>query len=120
MMIQSSWYQKAPQISSMLAGKGRKFVLNLILPLLIAISILIYSNGYAAESSIHELQDHTYAGVYKHKISGDFTVRGWKLSPNIYFGQTKTFGVTSYGLMIDKGEYAFGVIDQKISIMKSF
>lgn len=119
MMIHSSRYKKTSQ-NSLLLGKRNKLTSNFPVPLLMAVLLMMYGNSHAAEPTNLSRQDQSYAGVYKHKVGSNFTVRGWKLSPNLYLGQTKTFGVTSYGLIMDKGEYAFGVVDQKISIMKSF
>lgn len=99
----------------------------LVMPLLLALSFLIQNQCQAAESfdADSRKNDFTslesgYAGIYKHKINSNFSVRGWRLTPNIYFGQTKAPGNTGYGLLVDKGDYAYGLIDQQISILKSF
>jgi len=119
MMTQSSWLLKAHQSVSLFSN-SRKYIAYVVLPLLLVLSFFIHNQCQAAESSAAKSQEHSYAGIYKHKINSNFSVRGWRLTPNIYFGQTKTFGDTGYGLLVDKGEYAYGLIDQKISILKSF
>jgi len=119
MMIELLWHQKARYYMPQ-SGIRRTFLMYLILPLLMALSFLIAKQCQAAESLNFKLHEKSYAGIDKHKINSNFSVRGWKLTPNVYFGQTRTFGNTGYGLLIDTGDYAYGLIDHKISILKSF
>jgi len=119
MMTQSSWLLKAHQSDSIFSN-SRKYIAYFLLPILLALSFVIHNQCQAAESDDAKLQKKGYAGIYKHRIDTNFSVRGWRLSPHVYFGQTKTLGSTGYGLLVDQGDYAYGLIDQKISILKSF
>jgi len=119
MMLQPSRFLKTHQSDSVYSN-GRKLAVYIVLPLLLALSFFIHNQCQAGESLDTKIKGNGYAGINKHKLNGSFSVRGWRLSPNIYFGQTKTFGTTGYGLLVDKGEYAYGLIGQKISILKSF
>lgn len=120
MMISPSWLQKA-RINGSLTNISRRYVAYVLLPVLLGISIFGQSKCIASESnSVPIIHGKGYAGVYKYKFNSNFSVRGWRLSPNVYLGQTKTFGHTRYGLLIDKGDYAYGLMNQQISILKSF
>ena len=120
MMISSSWLQKTRQSESLI-NISRRYVAYLLLPVILGISIFGQSKCLAAESdSAAIIHGKGYAGVYKYKFNSNFSLRGWRLSPNVYLGQTKAFGNTRYGLLIDKGDYAYGLMNQEISILKSF
>lgn len=119
MMIQLTWLLKAHHSSSMFSN-GCRVVRYFMAPIAIALSFFIHTQCQAEEPLDNKLQEKGYAGVFKYKINDNFTVRGWRLTPNVYFGQTKAFGNTGYGLLVDEGQYAYGLIDQKISILKSF
>ena len=119
MMIKSARLLQAHQSVS-LYSNSRKYTAYLFLPILLALSLLIHTQCQAADSLDTKIKEKSYAGIYKHKLNGTFSVRGWRLSSHVYFGQTKTFGNTGYGLLIDKGDYAYGLINQKISFLKSF
>ena len=120
MKIYSSWLGKALK-SEYLNNIRRKYVAYLLLPVMLFLSIFGQSSCLAAESSSDTiLLQKGYAGVYKYRFNGNFSIRGWKLSPNVYLGQTKAFGNRRYGLLIDKGDYAYGLINQQVSILKSF
>ncbi len=101
--------------------RHRNYITYLIIPLLIVMSFFI-SNRCRADEKYDDLKSRleNYTGIYKHKLDDGFTIRGWQLTPHIYLGQTRTFGNNSYGLLVDKGDYAYGLIDQQISILKSF
>lgn len=120
MMISPSWLQKA-RTNGSLTNISRRYVAYLLLPVVLGISIFGQSKCLAAESnSVPVIHGNGYAGVYKYKFNSSFSLRGWRLSQNVYFGQTKAFGTTRYGLLIDKGDYAYGLMNQQISILKNF
>jgi hypothetical protein len=101
---------------------ARIYVAYLLLPVVLVLSIFCQTTCQAAESRSNSisLQQKGFAGVNKYKINSNFNLRGWKLSPDMYLGQTKAFGSTRYGLLIDKGDYAYGLTNQQFSIFKSF
>ena len=101
--------------------RHRTYITYLIIPLLVFLSLFI-SNQCRADHRYDDLKSRleNYTGINKHKLDDGFTIRGWRLTPHIYLGQTRTFGNNSYGLLVDKGDYAYGLIDQQISILKSF
>jgi hypothetical protein len=119
MMTKNSKLPQAHQSVS-LYSNPRKLTVYLVLPLLLALSFLIHSQSQAAESQDTKPKGKGYAGIYKHQLNGSFSVRGWRLSSHVYFGQTKTFGNTGYGLLVDKGDYAYGLINESVSFLKSF
>ncbi|MGE0371333.1 MAG: hypothetical protein AB7Q01_05520 [Gammaproteobacteria bacterium] len=58
--------------------------------------------------------------LIRYKIDNDFKVRGWKLSPEIYFGNTKVNGRWGLGLLVDKGNYAYGLNNTQASFLWRF
>ena len=58
--------------------------------------------------------------VIRYKVDNDFRVRGWKLSPEVYVGNTKINGKWGVGLLVDKGEFAYGLNNSQASILWRF
>lgn len=58
--------------------------------------------------------------VIRYKIDNDFKVRGWKVSPQVYIGNTKVNGEWGVGLLVDKGEFAYGLNNSQASFMWRF
>lgn len=58
--------------------------------------------------------------VIRYKIDNDLKVRGWKLSPEIYFGNAKVNGKWGLGLLVDKGDYAYGLNNTQASVTWRF
>lgn len=58
--------------------------------------------------------------LIRYKIDNNFKVRGWKLSPEIYFGNAKINGEWGVGLLIDKGDYVYGFNNTQASFMWRF
>jgi len=120
MTMYSSWLRTAHQ-SECLNNIRQRYFTYFLLPLMLGLSLFGQSTCLAAESSsFATIQEKGYAGVDKYKFNSNFSLRGWRLSPNFYLGQTKAFGSTRYGFLIDKGDYAYGVMNQQFSILKSF
>lgn len=83
--------------------------------------VLIPANAEAASSNDDE--DSIELGstkVIRYKIDNNFRVRGWKLSPEVYFGNTKVNGKWGLGLLVDKGGYAYGLNNSQASFMWRF
>jgi hypothetical protein len=55
--------------------------------------------------------------IIRYKVNGDFKVRGWKLSPQVYFGNAKVNGKWGVGLLVDKGTYVFGLNNSQATIL---
>jgi hypothetical protein len=68
------------------------------------------------EDSI-EIGDTT---VIRYKIDNNMKVRGWKLSPEIYVGNTKVNGEWGVGLLVDKGNYVYGLNNRQASFLWRF
>lgn len=60
------------------------------------------------------------SGLKRVKIDTDFQVRGWKLAEDFYIGQTKIAGKWGVGLLVDKGNYAYGFNNEQVSFVKRF
>lgn len=58
--------------------------------------------------------------VVHYKIDNNFRVRGWKLSSEIYLGNTKVNGEWGLGLLVDKGAYVYGLNNSQASFMWRF
>ena len=58
--------------------------------------------------------------VKQFKVKKHMKVRGFEVSENIYFGQTKIAKEWGYGLVIDKGSYAYGISNQGAAFYKEF
>lgn len=58
--------------------------------------------------------------VIRHKIDNNFRVRGWKLSTDVYFGNTKINGHWGLGILVDKGGYAYGLNNSQASFTWRF
>ncbi len=58
--------------------------------------------------------------LIRYKVDNNFKVRGWKLSPEIYFGNTKVNGHWGLGLLVDKGNYAYGLNNTQASFLWRF
>ena len=74
--------------------------------------------GAVVNNDANQLDD---ASVLKRvKIDANFQVRGWKLSEDFYIGQTKIAGKWGVGLLVDKGNYAYGFNNEQVSFVKRF
>lgn len=58
--------------------------------------------------------------LIRYTVDNNFKVRGWKLSPEIYFGNAKINGEWGVGLLVDKGDYAYGFNNTQASFMWRF
>ncbi|MBK9130757.1 MAG: hypothetical protein IPM20_03810 [Gammaproteobacteria bacterium] len=58
--------------------------------------------------------------LIRYSVDNNFKVRGWKLSPEIYFGNAKINGEWGVGLLVDKGGYAYGINNTQASFMWRF
>lgn len=58
--------------------------------------------------------------LIRYSIDNNLKVRGWKLSPEIYFGNAKVNGEWGFGLLVDKGEYAYGLNNTQASFLWRF
>ena len=75
-----------------------------------------------AESVAHKETGYAddISGLKRIKIATDFQVRGWKLAEDFYVGQTKIAGKWGVGLLVDKGNYAYGFNNEQVSFVKRF
>ncbi|MCB1645521.1 MAG: hypothetical protein KDI36_08710 [Pseudomonadales bacterium] len=60
------------------------------------------------------------AGLQKKVISSELRVRGWQLNGSTYFGQARVGDEWGLGLIVERGDTAFGVNHRGIQIMKKF
>lgn len=60
------------------------------------------------------------SGLKRLKIDADFQVRGWMVSDDFYIGQTKIAGKWGVGLLVDRGNYAYGFNNEQVSFVKRF
>ena len=90
--------------------------------LLLASMLFASSTLFAADSE--EPDD-----VNEHRNNRDWTefrfndgmrVRGMEIGDRMYFGQAKVGGQWGLGIVIDRGEYAYGANNRGLSIMKRF
>jgi hypothetical protein len=58
--------------------------------------------------------------IIQYKIDSNFKVRGWKLSSQVYIGNTKINGEWGFGLLVDKDTYAYGLNNTQASFMWRF
>ncbi len=58
--------------------------------------------------------------LIRYRVDNNFKVRGWKLSPEIYFGNAKVNGEWGVGLLVDKGGYVYGFNNTQASFMWRF
>ncbi|MFQ5471212.1 MAG: hypothetical protein ACE5EH_13090 [Gammaproteobacteria bacterium] len=72
------------------------------------------SNDVASMLSIYNMDFHDQ------KVSNDFQVRGWKLDSTMYVGHAKIGGEWGVGLVVDKGDYLYGINEKRVSIIKRF
>ena len=78
----------------------------------------------AALNSVLALADQDLAqnsnSFQKIRFGGEFEVRGWKVAEDFYVGQAKIAGKWGIGLLVDKGDYAYGLNNEQVSFMKRF
>jgi len=60
------------------------------------------------------------AGIKDYLFNAYLQVRGWKLGTTTYFGQTEIAGKTRLGLVIDHGQYAYGINRDMVSVTYRF
>lgn len=58
--------------------------------------------------------------IVRYKVDKNFRVRGWKLSPEVYFGNAKVNGEWGLGLLVDKGDFVYGLNNTQASFMWRF
>jgi hypothetical protein len=61
-----------------------------------------------------------FSGLKRLKVDADFQVRGWQLADDFYIGQTKIAGKWGVGLLVDRGNYAYGFNNEQVSFLKRF
>lgn len=54
------------------------------------------------------------------RFNDGMRVRGMEIGDRMYFGQAKVGGQWGLGIVIDRGEYAYGANNRGLSIMKRF
>lgn len=58
--------------------------------------------------------------LVRYKIHNHFKVRGWKLGPEVYLGQAKVGGEWGLGFLVDRGRYAYGLNNERVSFIMRF
>jgi len=54
------------------------------------------------------------------RADSSLRVRGWKLGSEVYFGQARVGDRWGLGFVIDKSDYAYGLNNRGISIVRKF
>ena len=65
----------------------------------------------------HFFESH---GIVQYKFDDDFKIRGWRLLPHVYFGQAKIAKEWGIGLLVEKQGYAYGINNERISVILRF
>jgi hypothetical protein len=77
-------------------------------------------SSYNTSISNLELKPIDSVDLQKLKVTKQLRVRGWEISDNIYFGQTKVGGKWGPGLLIDHDEYVYGINHRGIQVLRRF
>lgn len=92
---------------------------------LICASVLFSSCCYAApgeeiERALEREERLRSAGVVQFTFDKDFKVRGWRVLPNVYFGQAKIANEWGIGFLIEQDGYAYGINNERLSFVMRF
>lgn len=99
-----------------------------LFPFLIFSSILLFSacltpcqQAFAEPVKSSDLiPNHKLLGLKEFRFNKELSLKGWKLSPSMYLGNTEVGGEWGPGLVLDKGTYAYAINHQSISISIRF
>jgi len=58
--------------------------------------------------------------ISKYKMSKDLRIRGWQFSDKVYFGQAKVGKKWGIGVIVDRGQYVYGINNQGIQVLRRF
>ena len=59
-------------------------------------------------------------GIVQYRFDDDFKIRGWRLTPQVYFGQAKIAKEWGIGLMVERPGYAYGINNERLSVIMHF
>lgn len=60
------------------------------------------------------------AGIDKYKMSKGLRVRGWQFGNRVYFGQAKVGKKWGVGVIVDRGQYVYGINNRGIQLLRRF
>jgi hypothetical protein len=111
-----------PQRYAVTAPIFRTFVSPLLIFLCSATLFLICPCGHAAllEKERGKNQALESYGIVQYKFDDDFKIRGWRLTPHLYFGQAKIASQWGIGFMVERPRYAYGINNERLSIVVRF
>lgn len=60
------------------------------------------------------------AGIDKYEMSNGLRVRGWQFGNRVYFGQAKVGRKWGVGVIVDRGQYVYGINNRGIQLLRRF
>ncbi len=57
-------------------------------------------------------------GIDKYRVSKGLKVRGWHIGDKVYFGQAKVGKKWGVGVIIDRGQYVYGINNRGIQLLR--
>lgn len=84
------------------------------------LSVFISSHCFAGPPGQEETIELFSTKLIRYKVHNHFKVRGWKLGPEVYLGQAKVGGEWGLGFLVDRGQYAYGFNNERVSFIMRF
>ncbi|HJN51636.1 MAG: hypothetical protein QGI68_00390 [Pseudomonadales bacterium] len=58
------------------------------------------------------------SGIDRYRMSKGLKVRGWQLGDGVYFGQAKVGKKWGVGVIVDRGQYVYGINNRGIQLLR--
>ena len=113
--VRSDYFMKSPQI----APSVTKYLPGILLGACFLIGPINQAKADPVQTT-DLIENISVAGIKDYLFNAYLQVRGWKLGSTTYFGQTEIAGKTRLGLVIDHGQYAYGINRDMVSITYRF
>jgi hypothetical protein len=68
----------------------------------------------------YEFSEQKLAGFYRKKLSPNLRIRGWEIADSLYLGQAKVGDKWGLGMVLQKGNTAYGINHRGFQMMKRF
>ena len=68
----------------------------------------------------YEFSEEKLAGFYRKKLSPELRILGWEIADSLDLGQANVGDKWGFGMVLQKGNTAYGINHRGIQIMKRF